>query len=409
MRGPQNIAMPGQVWGLAAPDPTGPLFVTSYDGGNLSATVVTALTRAGVTLWRREFAGHPHPPRVNASGTVWIAHREPPSQMFHELGADGSTLHSIVPEHEPYERLGAFVLLPDGICVAWLPAPRSRLLAPGRVSRVARYNDSGDCLWTTPIRLGEIAHDGVVEISEDSGWNVRPKKPWTPRTIEVDHWEPLLISGDRILASYTDGGSGIGVSSFLDLGTGQIVAATQAAPTHHKAILGPGEFLIGAQGYGVLSTARYDRDGTQQHRWPSHGMMLTDHHGAIRGPESENVLPSRSHFRGLKEDGTLRDGPALSGYYTTYPALDHAGTAVFWRDGRLLTVDSDFELRELFASDDQRSVMSRILLLDQGQIVFALCDELLLFRDTGLGPLDTSTWPCGDSNLHGNPATHLTT
>jgi hypothetical protein len=47
--------------------------------------------------------------------------------------------------------------------------------------------------------------------------------------------------------------------------------------------------------------------------------------------------------------------------------------------------------------------------LDQGQVVFALGDELLLFRDTGLGPLDTGTWPCGDSNLHGNPATHLTT
>jgi hypothetical protein len=71
---------------------------------------------------------------------------------------------------------------------------------------------------------------------------------------------------------------------------------------------------------------------------------------------------------------------------------------VFWRDGRLLTVNSDFELRELFASDNQRLVMSRILLLDQGPVAFALSDELLLFRDTGLGPLDTGTWPCGDGN-----------
>ena len=51
--------------------------------------------------------------------------------------------------------------------------------------------------------------------------------------------------------------------------------------------------------------------------------------------------------------------------------------------------------------------MSRILLLDQGQVIFAVNDELLIFRDTGLGPRDTGTWPGGDGNLNSNPATHL--
>lgn len=51
--------------------------------------------------------------------------------------------------------------------------------------------------------------------------------------------------------------------------------------------------------------------------------------------------------------------------------------------------------------------MSRILLLDQGQVIFAVNDELLIIRDAGLGPLDTGIWPCGDGNLNGNPATHL--
>lgn len=73
---------------------------------------------------------------------------------------------------------------------------------------------------------------------------------------------------------------------------------------------------------------------------------------------------------------------------------------------RLLAVDTDFEIHELFAMDDDRAVMSKILLLDQGQVVFALHDELLIFGATGLGPLDTGNWPCADGNLRGNPVMH---
>jgi hypothetical protein len=243
-------------------------------------------------------------------------------------------------------------------------------------------------------------------MSADNDWQVRPMKPWAPRTIEVSHWEPLLVSGNRIAATLADGSSGIAVTFFLDTTSGQIVATTRPGPSHHKAIVGPGEFLIGSQGYGAFSTARYGPSGIVTEEWPSHAMMLVDRHSYILGPESENVLPSRSLFRGLGPDGALRDGPALSGYYTTYPALDRDGTAIFWRDSRLLAIDANFEMHELFAMDDERAVMSRMLLLDQGQAVFALHDELLLFSDAGLGPLDTSSWPCSDGNLRGNPVMH---
>jgi hypothetical protein len=83
----------------------------------------------------------------------------------------------------------------------------------------------------------------------------------------------------------------------------------------------------------------------------------------------------------------MRDGPPLSGYYTTYPALDANGTAVFWRDSALLAVDADLQQRELFTMADDRAVMSRILLLGRGFLAFALDHELLLFHDTGLAPL----------------------
>jgi hypothetical protein len=398
--------MPGQVWGLAAPDGAGPLFVTSYDGRNLSTTVLTAVDLEGTVLWRREFDGHPQPPRISDGGTVWIAHSGSGGHAVSELDADGSVLRSITLEHAPHEHLGVFVVLPDGLCVAWLPAARRHVVAPGHTARVARYDQNGACLWSTPAVLDQLAHPGVVAMSADSDWQARPMKPWTPRTIEVSHWEPLLVSGDRIAAAFADGGSGIAVTFFLDITTGQIITATRPAPLHHKAITGPGEFLIGSQGYGAFSTARYDRSGILIEEWLSHTMMLVDRHGDIRGPESENVLPSRSRFRGFGPDGALRDGPALTGYYTTYPALDRDGTAVFWRDGRLLVVDADFEMHELFARDDERAVMSRIMLLDQEQVVFALHDELLIFGDTSLGPLDTGSWPCADGNLRGNPVMH---
>ncbi|MFG1779449.1 hypothetical protein ACGFIG_23860 [Micromonospora sp. NPDC049048] len=132
--------------------------------------------------------------------------------------------------------------------------------------------------------------------------------------------------------------------------------------------------------------------------------MLVDQHGVIRGPESENVTPSRSRFRILNPDGSMRGGPALPGYHTSYPALDAHGTAVFWRDGSLRSVDVDLHQRDLFhIPDDDRAVLSRVLLLDDGTIAFAIDNDLLVFRDVGLAPLAAGPWPCADGGIRGNP------
>ncbi|MFI6713277.1 hypothetical protein ACIBF7_43080 [Nonomuraea sp. NPDC050478] len=205
-------------------------------------------------------------------------------------------------------------------------------------------------------------------------------------------------------ATFEDDSSGIAVTFFLDLTDGRLIAATPPGPTQHKAILGPGEFLIGSQGYGAFSTSHYDADGTVLREWPTHTMPLVNHKGRIVGPEFENRTPSRSHFVALEPNGAVRKGPHLPGYYTSYPVLDSDGTAVFWRDGRLLAVTADLHARELHAApDDQRNIMSRTLILEHGQIVFALDDELLLISGTGLSPMDAGPWPCDNGGLHGNP------
>lgn len=401
---PDRTVMPGQVCGLATHDSTGPIFVTGYAGRNFDATVLTAVDAVGGVIWQRNFQGRPRPPRVTPAGTVWLTHRGPTGQIFTEVGPAGQVLRSVVPDQQAHEHLGAFVLLPDGFCAIWIPAGPRRQLPPGEVPRVARHTATGATTWSTPLALTKLSFPGVVEAGVDTGWELRPMKPWRPRTISAGYAEPLLVSASRVLVDVSDRSSGIGVCTILDAATGGIVTTTRPGPYRHKAITGPGSFLIGQQGYGAFTTTHCGPDGQAQQTWPSHGMMLVDHHGAISGAESENIIPSRSRFRVLNPDGSLTDGPPLSGYYTTHPALDAEGTAVLWRDGKLLAIDADLQARTLFAQDDDRAVMSRILLLEHGRLVFSLHDELLLFRGTGLAPLDNGPWPCGDGNLHGNPA-----
>ncbi len=343
------VPMPGQVWGLATAG--GPVFVTSYPGQDFSATIVTAVDRDGTVLWHRELDGHPRPPRVSPEGTVWHAD----AGSLTEVSATGEVLRTVGLARDDDEYLGAFVLLADGFCVVWLPAPPSRIVSRGLLPRVARYEWSGRCLWTTPVTVPESRGPHSMRVS---------------RT-------PLLVSGDHVVATVENGSTGDGRVHLLDVGAGTPVASLPEGPGDHHAITGPGEFLLGER---ILP--------------------LVDRHGGVRGPGFDNVLPSRSHFRVLGDD---REGPHLPGYHTTYPALDRDGTAVFYRDGRLVTVDADLHLREVFAlPGDTRQVMSRILLLDDGRVLFALHGELFVV-DTGLAALDSGPWPCGDGNLLGNP------
>ncbi|MET9477505.1 hypothetical protein [Streptomyces sp. NPDC002922] len=114
--------------------------------------------------------------------------------------------------------------------------------------------------------------------------------------------------------------------------------------------------------------------------------MLVNEQGTICGPELENSLPSTSRFRRLAQNNTLVDGPSLTGYYTSCPAMDREGTTVFRRDGKLLAVDADLASHELFAMGDDRNVMGRTLLLYDGRVVVSLDSKVLAFHSP-LGPL----------------------
>lgn len=136
--------------------------------------------------------------------------------------------------------------------------------------------------------------------------------------------------------------------------------------------------------------------------------MLVHDRGTVCGPDLENRLPSRARFRQPAPDNSLLDGPALTGYHTSCPSMDQAGTTVFWRDGRLLAVDADPTPHDLFTMDDSRNVPRRTLLLNDGRVVTSLGSDVVAFH-THLEPLAEGPWPCFRNRPNVPPCTSSTT
>jgi hypothetical protein len=82
---------------------------------------------------------------------------------------------------------------------------------------------------------------------------------WEPRDFTPERDEGLLVSGDRVPATYLEVASGLGVGYCLDLGSGDLLWETPPRPIGARAVAGPGRFLVGAQGYGAFETCLYDR------------------------------------------------------------------------------------------------------------------------------------------------------
>ncbi|MFG2988828.1 hypothetical protein ACGFZK_05910 [Streptomyces sp. NPDC048257] len=246
-----RIVMPGQIRSVAAQDPSGPLYVTRYGSSPLE-TVVTMVDVSGAAHWERAYAGTGRPrSRLSADGTLWLAcPGDEGGRTLEGILPDGSMGRTVLLPCDTGEEVAAFVVLDDGFCISWAGASRMLLEAghqPSLTPRVARYTMEGHCRWSTPISLGTVSHPGVMGMSAETDWEIRPVKPWAPKRVEAAYSEPLLVSGDRVAASFTDERSGIGRTFFLDLASGTAVGTTNPAPSGRKAISGPGEFLIGAQ------------------------------------------------------------------------------------------------------------------------------------------------------------------
>lgn len=389
----ERLGPPGRYGPPACADAAGPVYAVC---GTTSGTVLRAIDLDGRTRWTRPADGLRGQIRVAPEGGVWLAGEA----ALVETTASGAQGRRVELPHAPEERIGTFAVLPDGFMVAWGSDPYSAV-------RVERTDGSGTRRWSAELPDVRLSYAGVVQMSAASGWCAEPMAPWRPRALAPERDAGLLVSADRVLATFTDWSSGIGMGFCLDLASGDLVWTTPPHPTGERAIAGPGDFLVGSQGYDAFSTWWYDRDGAVVAEWPSHGGLLVSSRGRIRVVEMTNDMSAVSRVRRLHRDGGMTDGPRLPGYYTAGPVLSGDGRAAFWRDGKLQIMKEDLSVRTLCTGEGE--AFDRMLLLEGGRLLFVLSGAEgggLVIADTDLPRLDTGAWPCGESNLNGNPVHH---
>jgi hypothetical protein len=378
--------------------PSGRLFIVLESATDGDRTITLACHDLdGQQLWVRHLStAHLPLLRIADNDTVWVGG----GTTLDQWSSDGTQLQSLPLQWQRDEELGSFLLAPSGYYVCSKARRKPTTTRP----RVFRCDWDGHLRWSTVLPIQPVAYEGVVEMGVRTGWKMQPMRPWLPKSWQPDYHEPLLLAGSRLLVSFVDFSSGIGFSYGLDAQSGDLLWTTRPGPTGSKAIVAPGQFLIGSQGYGAFDTYLYADDGAIVQQWPSHGYVVLNETGQFRLAEMENVIPSKMHFGILEQDGSVRKGPHLDDYYTTYPVMTRDGITAFWRSGVLIVIDHDLEQHVLYADSQfsDRALMSRMLLSHYGHLIFTLDQELWIV-DAGLGPLASSVWPCGSGNLQGNP------
>jgi outer membrane protein assembly factor BamB len=388
----RRIGLSGKVLQVAASADLIHLVTISADNDAQLETV----SRDGEHYWRQELEWWPCDLRVDHHGSVWVGGN-------HQLlcfSALGERLGELMVPDVGEQILGAFLVTRDGLFVC-AHDPSGTACEP----HLSKLTLDGSSCWRCRIPVAPVAYSGVTEMRADNGWQSRQCPPWQPENWVADAETPMLMLGNRLCARFIEfPRSGIGRTYCLDLDTGRVEWATAPHPTGSVAAFDNAHLLVGSQGYDAFETGLYDLNGVCTTRWPSHGYYLVSGDGELRTLEMENLMPSRMRFSILQPDGSVRKGPRMPGYRSTYPVIDRQGTAAFWRDGKLQTVDSELRRKVLFSDDTVADgvPMSRALLLDRGELVLAIGSELWIFA-TGLAPMASSVWPCAEANLARNP------
>ena len=268
---------------------SGTIFVVTSHGK------VVGIDSSGWRAWERRWPAsslHRLTLRVANDGRPWVGY----GHRLMEIDHDGSDRRAFDLTRDGSERLGSFLLAPEGFYVALYRPGSRRSLEP----RVMKLDPSGSPLWSTRLPVGALGYQGVVEAGVHTAWETQPKRPWRPESWEPSRYggsEPLVLSGDRLLASFFEfPRSGIGCCYGLDAESGSLLWVTEPAPTSTLAIAGPGHFYQGIQGYGAFETRLLGSDGAILRRWEVHGYLVIDEAGHVRCVEMENVLPSRMRY-----------------------------------------------------------------------------------------------------------------
>lgn len=399
----QRISFPNRIFCVAATN-TGYIYLeTREDWYSKDATFI-CYDLSGSLLWEKTLSS-PTPCLLKvAFDSVWIGS----GTTLYQFELDGTLQNNFSLDWIDNRILGSFVVHTDGFYVCSVQSDGYTYQLPDKAvePQILHYSLDGTLRWTVNLPINPIEYDGVIEAGTHTNWNIQPKQAWQPRDWRPDgRSDPILLSDDRLIVSYVEYSSGVGVTYCLNTENGGLLWTTSPQPLGTRAFSRDGHFLIGAQGYGAFDTWLYDGDGTTLNHWPSHGNVVIAPGGEIRVVEMENVLPSRMHFSVFEPTGEVRKGPHLKRYYTTYPVLDSNGTTFFWRDGELIAVDDRLEKHVLYAeptTESYTAVLSQALIPNTDKLVFSRDNEIWVF-ETECAQLANSVWPCASGNLGGNP------
>ena len=352
----------------------------------------------GSPLWVRDVAEGRGDPRIDFAGVVWLAE----AQAIFGVSLQGEEVERIDVTLPAGDRIGAFVVLPDGGFVVAVESPGGRRGPRGRVLRLGR---SGAVWWSRELMPGMLQHSGVVSMRTDEDWQAKPMSPWRPQTWECVHNEPLLVAGDAVLCGFYEWPrSGIGRRSLLGLRRGDLLWSSGTGPGGRAAIAGPGSFLVGTQGYGAFRTDRIDAGGVRD-TWGTQGpYLVTDH---MRVVEMENDTTAEMHTATLGAGGTLVRGQRLPGYHTGGPVALADGSLLMWRAGELLQIDPGGNIVRRHSFGVPLAAAGRVVTNGQGRFAFAVSDGEygrgswpLWIVSTDLPGLCSGPWPCDGAGSH---------
>ncbi|WP_422107858.1 hypothetical protein [Winogradskyella sp.] len=349
----------------------------------------------GKILWHSALKiGYHSELRISKDGHCFIGF----SNEIHKIDKNGTSETFITIAIDSDQEIGSFAILDDAfiICIHGKKRPNSKVL---------KVDLKGQIIWETPIPVNGISYEGVMEMRADNNWKAERKKDWSPENWLCLYNNEIIISDDSILVSYFEmPRSGIGKSYILDSKTGKIKWDSKPAPFESISCIGKGMFLLGHQGYGAFDTELISSEGELIDKWKSVGKTVVSKHKEIGLIEMDNSSASELYHSKLMGNGEVIRGSKIEGYYIIDPVLDHYGNMIFWRNNELTVIDSKSKKHNLLrkAFEKEPTTSRRILLFDEGQLIFSLNKELYIL-DTTLGFLDSGSWPCKFGNNERNP------
>lgn len=185
-----------------------------------------------------------------------------------ETGPEARRTISLVGLLEPGEALASFLRLADGFIVSTCQSE----LDVWHERRVIRLDDEGQPCWITRVPID--SRDG--------------EHPWTLYFVN----EPLVLSGDFLLAGFSAVRSGFGRWYCLSTESGEMLWYTSLRAVQDAAIVGAGRFLVGAPSHEA--TQLYDARKGFERQWATYGCWLALESGEVASLRKRTGNPPAS-------------------------------------------------------------------------------------------------------------------